>query len=114
MCGTPAAGNVRAKTGSMTSVSALSGYATDADGRELVFSIVLNDFLYSSVKDIEDKIATAVAAHAADTTEAEIGTLASEIDTPDLEALEAEADELPAAGEMPAGLECSWYEPSTC
>ncbi|MEU6248119.1 D-alanyl-D-alanine carboxypeptidase/D-alanyl-D-alanine-endopeptidase [Glycomyces sp. NPDC047010] len=114
MCSTPAADNVRAKTGSMTSVSALSGYATDADGRELVFSIVLNDFLYSTVKDIEDKIAAAVAAHSADTTEAEIGTLSSEIDTPDLAELEAEAEELPAEGEMPASLECSWYEPSTC
>ncbi|WP_112133824.1 D-alanyl-D-alanine carboxypeptidase/D-alanyl-D-alanine endopeptidase [Glycomyces dulcitolivorans] len=114
MCSTPAADNVRAKTGSMTSVSALSGYATDADGRELVFSIVLNDFLYSTVKDIEDKIAVAVSSHSTATTEAEISTFSSEIDTPDLEELEAEAEELPAEGEMPASLECSWYEPAVC
>ncbi|MFG3338595.1 D-alanyl-D-alanine carboxypeptidase/D-alanyl-D-alanine-endopeptidase [Glycomyces sp. NPDC048151] len=116
MCGTPAAANVRAKTGSMTSVSALSGYVTDADGRELVFGIVVNDFLWSTVKDIEDKIAVAVASHSTATTEAEISTFSSEVDTPDFAELEAEAEEaaFPAEGEMPASLECTWYEPAIC
>ncbi|GAA1675756.1 D-alanyl-D-alanine carboxypeptidase/D-alanyl-D-alanine-endopeptidase [Glycomyces endophyticus] len=103
MCGTEAAGNVRAKTGSMTSVSALAGYATDADGRELVFAIMFNDFLTSNIKGLEDQIAVAIASHGADATESEIAAFA------------AEAEEIaePAA-ELPADWECSWYEPSTC
>ncbi|MCC3764653.1 D-alanyl-D-alanine carboxypeptidase/D-alanyl-D-alanine-endopeptidase [Glycomyces sp. TRM65418] len=102
MCGTPAADNVRAKTGSMTSVSALSGYVTDADGRELVFSVVANDFLYSTVKDIEDKIAAAIAGHSASSTEAE--TMRS-----------ANVDEIEMPEEDPNHrLECTWIEPAVC
>ena len=42
--GTVAAGNVRAKTGSIANVRALSGYVTSADGEPLVFSIIANHF----------------------------------------------------------------------
>lgn len=102
MCGTPAADNVRAKTGSMTSVSALSGYVTDADGRELVFSVITNDYLYSTVKDIEDKIAAAIAAHTAESTEAE--TMRS-----------ANVDDIEMPAEDPNhNLECTWVEPAVC
>jgi D-alanyl-D-alanine carboxypeptidase/D-alanyl-D-alanine-endopeptidase (penicillin-binding protein 4) len=38
-----AAGNARAKTGSLAHVSALSGYVTTADGERLAFSLVINN-----------------------------------------------------------------------
>ncbi|MCU1383588.1 MAG: D-alanyl-D-alanine carboxypeptidase/D-alanyl-D-alanine-endopeptidase [Acidobacteria bacterium] len=44
MKGTPAEGNVRAKTGSMTAVRGTSGYVTSADGEPLVFAILANNF----------------------------------------------------------------------
>ena len=44
MKGTPAEGNVRAKTGTLDKVRALSGYVTAADGRQLIFSFLANNF----------------------------------------------------------------------
>lgn len=61
MAGTPAAGNVHAKTGSLSIATALSGYVTDANGRKLVFSSVFNGFKGDAPKDIEDKIAVRLA-----------------------------------------------------
>ncbi|MDB1090237.1 D-alanyl-D-alanine carboxypeptidase/D-alanyl-D-alanine-endopeptidase [Streptomyces sp. ACA25] len=65
MCGTPAEGNVHAKTGSLTGATALSGYVTDADGRDLVFSIVLNYYMGPAPKDIEDRIVVTLASYRA-------------------------------------------------
>ncbi|MFE6778643.1 D-alanyl-D-alanine carboxypeptidase [Streptomyces sp. NPDC057702] len=61
MCGTPAARHARAKTGSLTGGSALSGYVTDAGGHELAHGIPLNHHLVPSVKDIEDALAVPLA-----------------------------------------------------
>ncbi|MCV5111848.1 D-alanyl-D-alanine carboxypeptidase, partial [Escherichia coli] len=43
MRGTAAAGNVRAKTGTINNAASLSGYVTTAAGERLVFSLILNN-----------------------------------------------------------------------
>jgi D-alanyl-D-alanine carboxypeptidase/D-alanyl-D-alanine-endopeptidase (penicillin-binding protein 4) len=45
MIGTPAQGNVRAKTGTLRWADCLSGYVTSASGERLAFSVMLNRFL---------------------------------------------------------------------
>ena len=42
MRGTAAAGNLRAKNGSLTGVTSLAGYVTGADGRRYVFVMISN------------------------------------------------------------------------
>ena len=44
MRGTPAANNVRAKTGSLSSAASLGGYLTTAAGERLAFSIMVNNY----------------------------------------------------------------------
>jgi D-alanyl-D-alanine carboxypeptidase/D-alanyl-D-alanine-endopeptidase (penicillin-binding protein 4) len=44
MKGTPAEGNVRAKTGTMSNVRSLAGYVTTRDGERLAFVIIVNNF----------------------------------------------------------------------
>ncbi|MDN3356019.1 D-alanyl-D-alanine carboxypeptidase/D-alanyl-D-alanine-endopeptidase [Actinomadura sp. DC4] len=61
MGGTPAAGNVHAKTGTLTGVSALSGYVKDPAGRRLIFSIVFNGYKGGAPTDLQDKIAVRLA-----------------------------------------------------
>ncbi len=61
MVGTPAANNLRAKTGSMTGVSALSGYVTAASGEKLVFAMAENNFLPRSVTSIENAVGVRLA-----------------------------------------------------
>jgi D-alanyl-D-alanine carboxypeptidase/D-alanyl-D-alanine-endopeptidase (penicillin-binding protein 4) len=43
MQNTPAAGNARAKTGTLSHVSALSGYVATAEGERLAFSLLTNN-----------------------------------------------------------------------
>lgn len=61
MAGTAAQGNVHAKTGSMTGVTSISGYATGADGRQLVFSSLFNGFSSEPPQDLEDAVAVRLA-----------------------------------------------------
>ncbi|RYL92316.1 D-alanyl-D-alanine carboxypeptidase/D-alanyl-D-alanine-endopeptidase [Sporolactobacillus sp. THM7-4] len=62
MKNTAAAGNVKAKTGSMSGVNSLVGYVTGANGEKFVFSILTNG-IYKSVyaRNLQDKIAVALA-----------------------------------------------------
>jgi D-alanyl-D-alanine carboxypeptidase/D-alanyl-D-alanine-endopeptidase (penicillin-binding protein 4) len=52
MRGTPAQGNVHAKTGTVDKARSLSGYVTTADGRMLVFSFLCNNFTVPN-RDVE-------------------------------------------------------------
>jgi D-alanyl-D-alanine carboxypeptidase/D-alanyl-D-alanine-endopeptidase (penicillin-binding protein 4) len=63
MRGTPAEGNLRAKTGSLSSVASLSGYVTTAAGEHLVFSMMLNNYPDASAlrRDSIDAIAILLA-----------------------------------------------------
>ncbi|MFE6178571.1 D-alanyl-D-alanine carboxypeptidase/D-alanyl-D-alanine-endopeptidase [Streptomyces sp. NPDC056464] len=94
MCGTAAALNARAKTGSLTGASALSGYVTDAGGRELVYGIVLNNYLASSVKPLEDAIVVTLSKSTAET---------------------AGSAPVSVRGDGTDGdVECSWRKPDVC
>jgi D-alanyl-D-alanine carboxypeptidase/D-alanyl-D-alanine-endopeptidase (penicillin-binding protein 4) len=55
-------GEIHAKTGSLTHVSALSGYAVRDDGTVLGFSIMVNNYGVptSAVRDVIDQIAAAI------------------------------------------------------
>jgi D-alanyl-D-alanine carboxypeptidase/D-alanyl-D-alanine-endopeptidase (penicillin-binding protein 4) len=47
MKGTPAAGNVRAKTGTLRWANSMSGHVTTAAGEHLLFSLMLNRYYES-------------------------------------------------------------------
>ncbi|MEU4162027.1 D-alanyl-D-alanine carboxypeptidase/D-alanyl-D-alanine-endopeptidase [Actinoplanes sp. NPDC026670] len=58
MRGTAAAGNVRAKTGTLSGVNALSGYVTGADGRKLVFAFIVNASVATAVPVLDSAAVT--------------------------------------------------------
>lgn len=62
----PAAGNLRAKTGTLANVSALSGYVTSAAGERIVFSIIVNHYTDERVPrtNFMDQIAALLASFA--------------------------------------------------
>ena len=67
MKGTPAGGNVRAKTGTLRYANALSGYVSTAAGERLVFSVLLNRAVVApgrNARDDVDAIAVMLAAFA--------------------------------------------------
>lgn len=59
MRGTAAEANVRGKTGTLGNVRSLSGYATAADGRILLYSILCNNYLVGTdyITRVQDTIA---------------------------------------------------------
>lgn len=93
MRNTAAADNLHGKTGSMTSVTALSGYVTNADGRELVFSMLSNNYLVSP-RSQEDALGVTLAQWS-EADGAETPTVSSK-------SLRRSTDY------GPAGIECSW------
>ena len=62
MIGTEAEGNVHAKTGTINSVSTLSGYAVSRDSELLIFYIAMNGFGGSSngPRNKQDEICEAI------------------------------------------------------
>lgn len=58
---TPAARNLRAKTGTLDGVSALSGMVRSADGERILFSIVANGVPDSATKRVEDRFGARLA-----------------------------------------------------
>jgi D-alanyl-D-alanine carboxypeptidase/D-alanyl-D-alanine-endopeptidase (penicillin-binding protein 4) len=64
MHGTAAAGHCRVKTGTLTAVSALSGYCFTHSGRTMIFSILMNSVRDLNLAHLEqDRIAAAVAGY---------------------------------------------------
>lgn len=63
MRGSPAAGNVRAKTGTLDRVRSLSGYVTTADGHTLLFSMLANNHAVPT-REVE-RVQDAILAHLA-------------------------------------------------
>ena len=60
MNGTRAAGNAHAKTGSLTGVTALSGYVTGRDGRRYAFSL-LSNYAGATPRPVENEVVVALA-----------------------------------------------------
>ncbi len=62
MKNTAAENKLRAKTGTLRGVSALSGYTTTADGEPLVFSMIMEHFVVSAskIRQIQDKIGASI------------------------------------------------------
>jgi serine-type D-Ala-D-Ala carboxypeptidase/endopeptidase (penicillin-binding protein 4) len=66
MCGTAAAGRCRGKTGTLSNVSALSGYC-DLPDRVVAFSIIMNQVSVSGARRLQDRMAAAIARYRSST-----------------------------------------------
>ena len=67
--GTPAANNLKAKTGSIGNARSLAGYINTADGRPLVFAMLLNNYTVDSdeVTGLADAVAILLATYSGPT-----------------------------------------------
>ena len=63
MCGTAASGRCRGKTGTLSGVSALSGYCPVSGGRTIVFSFLMNGVGNSGAHILQNRMAAAIAAY---------------------------------------------------
>lgn len=61
MRGTPAAGNCRAKTGTLSGVSALAGYCRARDGGDVAFAILMSRVGTVTARGAQDRMAAAIA-----------------------------------------------------
>jgi D-alanyl-D-alanine carboxypeptidase/D-alanyl-D-alanine-endopeptidase (penicillin-binding protein 4) len=95
MRGTPAEGRVHAKTGSMTGMSGLAGYVTAANGEELVFAMITNNYLGGPVRPLEDAVAIRLASYLGD----------ADVRTPMVVTVAPQTEQ----GRR-ADLECSWVK----
>ncbi|MGO4662402.1 D-alanyl-D-alanine carboxypeptidase [Terrabacter sp. 2TAF16] len=60
MRGTAAAGNLRAKNGSLTGVTSLAGHVTGSDGRRYVF-VMMSSYSVTSPRPVEDRLGVLLA-----------------------------------------------------
>ncbi|SDX49366.1 D-alanyl-D-alanine carboxypeptidase, serine-type, PBP4 family [Marininema mesophilum] len=60
---TPAANNLRGKTGTLTHLSGLSGYVRTKDNEWLAYSILMNGYTSESLTSLQDKIGAALASY---------------------------------------------------
>jgi D-alanyl-D-alanine carboxypeptidase/D-alanyl-D-alanine-endopeptidase (penicillin-binding protein 4) len=60
MCSTAASGRCRGKTGTLSNVSALSGYC-DLSDRVIAFSIIMNNVSVTGARSLQDRMAAAIA-----------------------------------------------------
>jgi D-alanyl-D-alanine carboxypeptidase/D-alanyl-D-alanine-endopeptidase (penicillin-binding protein 4) len=59
----PARGNCRAKTGTVTGVSTLSGYCSARSGDTIVFSILMNGIGVAGAHTLQDRMVEAIAGY---------------------------------------------------
>ena len=73
--GTPAAGRLAAKTGSLDGVVALSGYATDARNEPLAFTVLVNDERDDAARLLVDRVGVALVGYPQGPAPAELGPM---------------------------------------
>ncbi|PBC71005.1 D-alanyl-D-alanine carboxypeptidase/D-alanyl-D-alanine-endopeptidase (penicillin-binding protein 4) [Streptomyces sp. TLI_235] len=109
MRGTKAENNVHAKSGSMSGVDNLMGYATAPDGHKLIFSVMVSNFAGTSPRPVIDAIAVRLASGPAATPSVPAATPV----TPKLKSLNAPARGGDEATGSTAGTGTRWEDCET-